>query len=462
MAQSPRPQRHPSFAGLIGAARADITPPFGIYCRNWGAAKHDVANGLHRPLQVAVLTIQATENDSPLVLASLDLGWFKTNEDEWLVRGGLLDALDLDPARVMLNLSHTHSAPVICREDADKPGGDLIESFLGKVLVALIDSTKEALSNRQPATLDWAYGKCDLATNRDLHDPEKNRIICGYNPGKPTDDTLLVGRATDADGHIIATIVNYACHPTTLAWEVDVISPDYIGAMREVIEQHTHGAPCLFLQGASGEVSPKEQYTVPVETCDAHGRKLGYATLATLEGMLPPRTQLTYAGVMESGAPLATWKRELYAPSTKLSATQIIAKLPLKPDLPSMAQIDESIAQCTDRTMMERLARKRKVRRIVGDGPTAENPLWLWRLGDVFIVAERQEAYTWLQMELRRKFPHTAVAVMNVTNGALGYLPPAELYNEDIYQVWQTPFDRGSLEITEQAATAGLKALAQE
>jgi hypothetical protein len=35
---------------------------------------------------------------------------------------------------------------------------------------------------------------------------------------------------------------------------------------------------------------------------------------------------------------------------------------------------------------------------------------------------------------------------MNLINGSLGYLPPAELYDADTYTVWQTPFDRGSYE----------------
>jgi hypothetical protein len=29
---------------------------------------------------------------------------------------------------------------------------------------------------------------------------------------------VLVGRVCDDGGRIVATIVNYACHPTTLAW----------------------------------------------------------------------------------------------------------------------------------------------------------------------------------------------------------------------------------------------------
>jgi len=48
-------------------------------------------------------------------------------------------------------------------------------------------------------------------------------------PMEIADDTVLVARATDDAGAILATVVNYACHPTTLAWENRLISPDFPG-----------------------------------------------------------------------------------------------------------------------------------------------------------------------------------------------------------------------------------------
>ena len=77
---------------------------------------------------------------------------------------------------------------------------------------------------------------------------------------------------------MLGTLVNYACHPTTLAWENTLISPDYVGAMREVVEQHT-GAPCLFLQGASGDLGPREGFVGDTAVADRNGRQLGFAAL---------------------------------------------------------------------------------------------------------------------------------------------------------------------------------------
>ena len=46
----------------------------------------------------------------------------------------------------------------------------------------------------------------------------------------------MLARVTDPRGRLLATMINYACHPTTLAWDNTLISPDYIGALREVVE----------------------------------------------------------------------------------------------------------------------------------------------------------------------------------------------------------------------------------
>src|SRR2546427_10043083 len=89
---------HSGFSGLIGVAREDITPPAGIYARNWGASNHDRATGIHRPLTLTAVTFQAHDSESPLLLISADLGWWRAVEDEWVVRGHLIASLGLDPA----------------------------------------------------------------------------------------------------------------------------------------------------------------------------------------------------------------------------------------------------------------------------------------------------------------------------------------------------------------------------
>ena len=343
-----------------------------------------------------------------------------------------------------------------------------------RLVQAALESIRTAQVSKIHSTITWRYGRCDLATNRDLPEPGGQRLVCGFNPSAPADDTLLVGRVCDDAGKILATIVNYACHPTTLAWENRLLSPDWVGAMREVVETQT-GAPCLFLQGASGELAPAEQYVADPSIADRHGRRVGFAVLSTLEAMDPPGLRLSYEGVVESGAALAVWRHRPVDVSTVLRAQRIELDLPLKPMPTDAPREGEAPAEPRARTgsdrrgprppsgddpvQTERVAPQRAVRKIVGEGPTAKMPLWAWRIGDAILIGQPNEAYSVFQTELRKRFAPRPLGIINLVNGSAGYLAPRELYEKNIYPVWQSPFARGSLEMLIEKASEQVRDL---
>ncbi len=451
--------KHSGFSGRVGVARADITPPVGIYARNWGAAKHDAAEDIHRPLFVSALVITNLENGEPLVIVDADLGWWRSLELERGFRDSLLKELEMDEARFIFCLTHTHSAPPLTDQiDAEWNGGELLPPYLEKVRQTTIDVILSAMGSASPALVEWRSGKCNLATARDLQDPETNRRICGFDPDAEADDTLLVGRVTNAAGNIMAVLANYACHPTTLAWDNVQISPDFIGAMRETIEDQHQEAQVFFLQGASGELSPRYQYVGDPPIADGHGRELGYSVLSALAGMEPAGKKLAFCGVQESGAPLAVWKRESCSHPEDLKVIQTEIDLPLK-NWPTADELEQQRLAATERQTEERLRRKRDIRRSLGDGGSFPLPVWIWKIGDAILVANMCESYSWIQQQLREKFPDTAIIYLNLANGSIGYLPPAEMYEEDVYQVWQTPFAAGSLEKLEAEISQKIQSL---
>jgi hypothetical protein len=453
----PRTFRHASFYGQIGIARDDITPPVGIAARNWGAGRQDVARSIHRPLTLTAMTLRPATGGSPWVLIETDLGGWRSLHTFRNFSNRLQQELSLEPAKLIFALSHTHSAPILMDAEESLPGSGLHRKWMRTLFESVVRTVRQALDHQFEGILDWHAGRCGLATNRDLPDPEpsKQRTICGYNPNGDPDDALLVGRVTDETGRIRAALVNYACHPTTLAWENESISPDYVGAMRETIEQATN-APALFLQGNSGELAPRYQYVGDPAVADRHGRELGFAALAALNGMEPSGAQLGYAGVVESGAALAVWKHEACEPSRELRAIQTSVALPLK-NWPSAEELERQRRECTDRAFQERIRRKLNIRLAIGNGSIFELPVHVWRIGDAILVGSCCEAYSVLQRELRRRFPDATIVCMNLINGSIGYLPPAELYDKDVYPVWQTPFDRGSHERLLEAMTQEIR-----
>ena len=447
---------HSTFTGSVGLARADITPPAGIFCRNWGAAMHDTAQGIHRPLFLTALAIRDSAAGQPLVLLDTDLGWWANLAYERAFRRRVVAALGLPEERLLSCVTHTHAAPPLCEPEPHWQGGELLSAYLERLEQAMVATARAAITACEPATIEWHHGRSALAANRDLPDPKPPagpRIVCGYNPANPADDTLVVVRITSAAGKPLATIANYACHPTTLAWDNDLVSPDFVGEMRATIEA-AGGGLGLFLQGASGELGPRYQYVGDPAVADSHGREIGHAVIATLHAMEPPGQRLVYDRVVESGAPLATWRREpaVATPrSTSLAAIRRTVDLPLK-DWPSAAELAAEFAACTDRPIAERLRRKLRIREALGDGATFPLEIWGWRIGDALVLGTLAEAYSSIQQNVRAAFPDRAVAWLNLVNGSIGYLPPAPLYDAEIYQAWQTPFDRGSLETLEAAA----------
>lgn len=430
--------RHPAFRGRIGVARRDITPPVGIRHRNWGAQTHDVAEGVHRPLTATVLTLQG--EGEPVVIIALDLGWWRTPEDEWALRGPVLEALRLPEANLMIALSHTHAGPTTHLGDADLPGGQLVAPYLERVARLLTLATEEALDAAEPGTLDFASGYGDLAVNRDAPDSESDRYVVGATRLHDAAKPLRIGRVCADDGRVRATVLHYPCHPTTLAWENRLLSPDYVGAARQPLETET-GAPCLFLQGASGDLAPVRQYTGDPDIADRNGRRLGLQALATFLGMLPPETALSPEGVVESGAPLLVHGLRAAPASSDLEARLLNVDVPLKP-MPTPEELENQIAEAIDASERERLIRRLQVRESVSEG--FRLPVWLARAGDIAFVGIPGEMNERPISDLA--IGDSLVLPMNVVNGWFGYLPEAEVYDRDQYSVRQTPFARGAAE----------------
>jgi len=452
-------QQFPALRSRVGVSRWDITPSLDVAARNWGASKHLFATSVHRPLTGTALALSSIEEELPaLLLISLDLGWWLRHADAEALRERILRELELPEANVIIHLTHTHSGPVLDSEAPPESNPQAGRDYLKQLANSCVQGGRAAIANQESATTLFRSGRCGLATERDLIDPDKpDRYITGFNPGAPADDMLLTALSLSDEGQALTTLINYACHPTTLAWDNTSISPDFTGAMRELVENEMAKSPCLFLQGASGELAPAEQYSGDPALADRHGRELGHAALSTLGSMITGHTHLRYDGVVESGAPLANWQASSQPANPTLQAVAIPIELPLKSDLPTIAEIEQALAKEEDGFQKARLMRARRVRQSVGDGPHFSAKLWLWRLGDAALCAMPFEAYSIFQTELRAAFPGMPVFVLNISNGHIGYIPPAPLYDHDLYTVWQSPLARGAHEQIYAAAVTGIR-----
>lgn len=427
-------------AGRAGVATTDITPPEGILARNWGAADRDTAAGVHRPLRATALAV--SDGGPTRYLVSADLGWWRSATVEWGVRSRVLAALDCEPADLLIHLVHTHSGPTLTDASPDLAGVELVPAYLDRLTELIIDACRRAAASAVEVTVTFGTARCDVAVDRAL--VAGGRDLVAFNPGAPADDTLLLARITGPDGVPVATMINYACHPTTLGWQPPLISPDWIGAARDLVEDAT-GAPCLVLQGASGELSPREQYG-DTDLTDRVGRAIGHAALSGLTAMPPAGSRLVLDDVIESGTALGLWRPRPADPPRTLHSARPLVPLAARPQ-PTPDELARRHAGVDPTAAAERLRRAVLLRDGYITGDVAEHPLWIWQWGDAILVAQPGEPYSWFQQELRRRHPDRAIFVLNCTNGpGFVYLPPKEVYGRDVYQVWQSEVTAGSVE----------------
>ena len=459
-------------------AWADITPPVGIYHRMWGAAKHERATGVHRPLRATVAVFGAAGPSSPetrQILLALDHCVLGAVEHEQLITH-VAQASGQPKETILIVFSHTHSAGLMGLERASLPGGDLIPGYLRSVAERAAELVKECLGRLTPVGIVYGQGRCSLAAHRDFFDEGEKQFVCGFNPGVPADDTVLVARVKDESGRLLATVVNYACHPTTLAWDNTLISPDYVGAMREVVEQ-AMGSPWLVLQGTSGELGPREGYVGDSAVADRNGRQLGFDALSAITALPAAGTHFRYTGPIVSGATLGAWAHEPL-PANEAERKRLWQLwrwrelLPYRPGQPKTEEVETELKQFQAEEDAARTAgnteraadcramaeRKRRLLHRLSQLPRGDAfPLQvvLWRIGDAFWLGVQGESYSLLQTELRQRFPGTPIIVASIAaDWGASYLPPAKIYGTGIYQESIAVVAAGSLEqLIESIAT---------
>lgn len=462
----------------FGHARVDVTPPVGIYNRMWGAARHDRATGVHRPLHANVMVLESPDRAQRLVRAELDLCGLAHSVYERLA-AGLAEAAGVAREQVSIGFSHTHSAGWLWPpERFIVPGGELVGPYLELLAQQLSALGAAAATTATHATITYGVGRCDMAANRDYWDDARGLYATGFNPDGPAEDRVVVGRVTAIDGRRLATLVHYACHPTTLAWQNDMISPDYVGAMRETVEAAT-GAPCLFMLGACGELGPRRGFVGDTAVADANGRQLGHAALSALAALPAPLTDFAYDGPVLSGATLGAWSEQPQitsrsAMTERFSGGRFAVELRVK-ERPTRQQLEAEIAEreraqrAADvvgdaAAVRDHGAMIERARRWLGrlddlpTGATVQLPFTIWRLGDALWISCAGEPYSWLAAELRRRFPDDLVLVSPLAGMLhIAYLLPRDRYGRGLYQEEPSILAPGCLEALADAIASQVR-----
>ena len=391
-----------------GAAQIIITPPVGVELSGHAFGP---SVGILDDLEAQALVLEA--GGEPAAILTADLIGFCPELVE-AVRKRVESSLGIAPHRVLLAASHTHSGPatIFLRH-----WGAMDERYLSVIEDQLVGLVEMAWRTLREARAGMALGSVDnIAENRRV-------------PNGAIDPAVPVLRFDDSTGQPIAVLYNYACHPVSLHSYRKLISPDYPGYARSVIQGVLgQDVVVLFTLGAAGDINPRGY--VAGQTTPEQSRQMG--------AILGCEVAKIALGIESQPGVISRVER-----------TAI--DLPVEP-LPSPAQLRDvrgqleiEAARLRDEGRPSWKVAEAEIRR-----DWASEALRAWelgqirdsrrcemqgiRLGDALILALPLEVFVETGLTIKeeaRKAGARVTIVSSNSNGALGYLPTQDAYDTE-------------------------------
>ncbi|MCX7825191.1 MAG: neutral/alkaline non-lysosomal ceramidase N-terminal domain-containing protein [Verrucomicrobiae bacterium] len=421
----------------IGFAKVDITPPLCIpYLSHY--PRQTPFEGVHDPLFARAMV--ADNGRVRLAIVSADsLGFSRdvlgpTRDFLAEFRQRVERRARVPAAHVMLAATHAHSTPqtthITRLLDAPEAG-----PWLEMLLEQLASAVVQAAAQLRPATLRAGLGEargigwCRRIIGKDgkiyrLPDrPPDDQIA-----SEPRDDRVGVLIAQDNGGRV-GTLLNFTCHPTTVQVN-PLVSADFPGVACDLVERAANGAPCLFLQGAAGNVNPVRHTT-------------GFNDVRTYGRMLADEANKV-AAALSGAKPM----------SDTLAVVGETLMLPTRADLPPAEEtlrryvetrraIDAAKTEAERQKAIAAFRPWNEKKRLLdlGAGPVPCE-VQVMRLGEAVIAANPGEMFCDFGLEIKQRSPARLTFVSAYTNGYIGYLPVPEAWQQGGYEPSQGPWTR--------------------
>jgi neutral ceramidase len=402
-------------AGLKGGcAKVNITPPVGIpLIGSKGEPSDDVVDELYA--KALVLSDESTT----LAIVSADLLYTPLEEITNPVREIITEKIGMPEQNVLICATHTHSGPEVFTRskvprDGRLPASEIDQSYLhvlvnkmaSCVLIAHRDMQDvrigaakgripEILYNRRPKSADGSVKMAFslppevTATKKINTGPDGDMKVTFTLPDEqeqlefgPIDPEVCVLRVQDLDGQIVASLVNFGCHPVCIYPHLSTaVSADYPAYAAQVVEQ-AEGGICLFALGLAGN-------TVPIQRGVGPRRQIGKA----LGGEALRRLQFV---TIANDVTLQALKKEIKFPTKKAPTS------------------DETVDDAAP------------------DYVTTE--IQVLRLGDIYVLGLPGEVLVEVGLEIKKRAGLEHLFLVTLSNDAIGYVCHAGAYDEGGYE----------------------------
>ena len=404
--ETPKPIEGPDGTFKVGAAAANLIGDNEMVMA--GGIGPWKPNGQEGQLRATAVVVNK-EPFGTFAFVGLDV-LFVTRDTVDAALAEIQQATGIPPENVLVNASHTHSAPSTIRVHGYGPE----QRF------------KKAVQNGIVAAVKLAYAKLEdnctfnYALGAEYGVGENSRLLLGdgtifwtgphddrVRPTDPFDPELPVFAFYGPDAKLRSILYNHSTHTIgTVAGMVR--SPSYYGLAAQQLEQET-GATVCFLEGASG--STHNLYlTAPVMV-----DRMKTSVRATVDKGVPQRI-----------TKMAAIRRPF---SFKVRAfDEAVEEQKVSSYVNKRAPAGAEYTIGVFRTMREEMRAQQ--------GETRETYLHAIRIGGVAVVGVPAEYFTVLGIEIKRRSPFANTVVTELSNDWIGYVGDRKGYERGGYQTW--------------------------
>ena len=427
---------------LAGAARASINPPLGIRTMGFSSRIGFVESVAE---DLTATTLVLANERTTLAIVALDICLLPIARAD-ILRKRIGEAIGAPAANVLVNFSHTHSAPAFPDWQPELSDQTMLqEQYWQHLTDQTVRSAAQARERLRPARVAAGWGESRIGINRREIGPD-GLIFLGEVPDGETDPAVGVIRVDDLAGRPIAVLCSLGCHTVVVGPRDQAASPDFPGPARRVVES-TLGGLTLFLQACGGDVMPVGGMGYETDCSDANvrvGTMLGGEAVKVAAGLRTHlrRGERTALGSVSS---ISLW------PWVPVEDEGVEARLDARSeriwldfvDLPTLeaaqAILDEKRALLAAALPTHDERQIAPARRFVAwaealvdacetSRRTIDFEVQALRIDDLALVGLSAEAFSGTGIEIKQRSPIAYTNVLGYSNGCVMYLPRAQDY----------------------------------
>ncbi|WP_188695908.1 neutral/alkaline non-lysosomal ceramidase N-terminal domain-containing protein [Pullulanibacillus camelliae] len=385
----------------IGLYTIDITPPLGIdfigYHRD---------GGIKGILDRIYATAFVFENQGEkIVLISVDnIGLSVGDTTQLRVR--ISEKLQIEIDNVTVICTHTHSGP---ETEGKVPLHQAYKTVLFENLFQAVFRANEAL---QPCNIGWGVTKGEIGVNR--RQIVNGKAIMGTNLDGIVDKRIgVLGIKNNDTNEMIGVIIFCTAHPNVLRGDSFLLSGDYPGKTKQILEQ-TLSCPVVVIQGGAGNINAKWRGT------QDDLKKMAQALSGYVLTVLP---DIDYRPISK-----------MVSVSKNLSMK--LKRIPDPKDIDKIAlSAEKKWGVNTTKWKTEILNKYKENQREL----EVDLEVQLIQLNEGFFSGIPMEPFAETALEIRDSLENDFAFFGGYTNGYLGYLPNRESYPYGGYEVEINP-----------------------